>query len=106
MKNIRKNSSQRHPFIVAIPLEDHVRLQDIICFDFATSLLSLLQDPELMNPNNLVIDIESPLSMFVPCHNLLGEANSGQRYRDLYKDLIYGDRQQLLVPIIDRKSVV
>ena len=100
MYKMLKNSSQRLPFIVSIPLEDHVRLQDVICFDFAISLLSLLQDPELMNPNNLVIDIENPLSMFVPCHNLLGEANSGQRYRDLYKDLIYGDRQQLLVPII------
>jgi hypothetical protein len=74
--------------------------QGIVCFDFGVSLLSMLQDDELMLPQNLVINWDNPTSMDCPMDGKLGEANSGQRYRDLYNQLITPGKNQLLVPII------
>ena len=52
-----------------------------------------------MLPENLVININNPISMYVPSDNKFGEANTGKRYRKLFRDLITS-RNQLLVPII------
>jgi hypothetical protein len=60
----------------------------------------MLQDDELMLPQNLVINRDNPTLMYHPMDGKLGEANSGQRYRDLYNQLITPGRNQLLVPII------
>jgi hypothetical protein len=59
-----------------------------------------MQDDELLLPQNLVINWDDPTSMYCPMDGKLGEANSGQRYHDLYNQLITHGKNQLLVPII------
>ena len=94
-----KNSHQRLPQVISVNLEDHDDLQDVVCFDFAPALLSLLQDDNLMLPENLVINLDDPTSMYIPSDNKFGEAHTGERYRELFRELITA-RNQLLVPII------
>jgi hypothetical protein len=60
----------------------------------------LLQDTTLMQLDNLAINPVDPLAMFHPPNNRLGDANTGQRYQDLYAELITDATRQLLVPII------
>jgi hypothetical protein len=93
------NLHQRLPQVMLVNLEDHNNIQDVICFDFATSLLSLLQDDNLMQPENLVVDLDNPTSMYMPSDNKYGEAHTGERYRQLFQELIKSTKQ-LLVPII------
>jgi hypothetical protein len=52
-----------------------------------------------MQGHNRVININDPTAMYVPSDNKFGEANTGERYRELFRDLITS-RNQLLVPII------
>lgn len=100
MYKLLRNSHQHLPFIQRIKLEDHTAPQEVVCFDFGMALLSLLQDEMLMKAENLVINLVDPLAMFHPNNNRLGDANTGQRYRDLYAELITDPKRQLLVPII------
>ena len=93
------NSHQRLPFKMAVNLEDHDKPQDIVCFDFTVCLLSLLQDDNLMQSDNLVVNLDDPTSMYMPSDNKYGEAHTGQRYRELFHELIKSTKQ-LLVPII------
>ena len=72
------NLHQRLPQVMLVNLEDHNNIQDVICFDFATSLLSLLQDDNLMQPENLVVDLDNPTSMYMPSDNKYGEAHTGK----------------------------
>ena len=60
----------------------------------------MVQDDELMLPQNLVINWDDPTSMYRLMDGKLGEANSGQRYGDLYNQLITPRKHQLVVPII------
>jgi hypothetical protein len=69
--------------VISTTTEDHEAAQGIVCFDLGVSLLSMLQDDELMLPKNLVINWDNPTLMYRPMDGKLGEANSGQRYRDL-----------------------
>ena len=100
MYKLLRNSHQHLPFIQMVDLEDHTSPQKVVCFDFGIALLSLLQDQSLMQLQNLVINPLEPLAMFQPNNRHLGDANTGQRYRDLYADLITDAQRQLLVPII------
>jgi hypothetical protein len=99
MYNALEHSHRTLPKVLQVNLEDHNKPQDIICFDFVPALLSLLQDDSLMVMENLVINKDFPVSMFIPTDGKLGEANSGSRYRELYQQLAQG-KDQLLVPII------
>jgi hypothetical protein len=99
MYRAMRNSHQRLPQMISVGLEDHNDLQDVVCFDFAPSLLSLLQDDKLMLPENLVVNLDDPTSMYTPINNEFGEAHTGERYRELYRELITS-KNQLLVPII------
>jgi hypothetical protein len=83
-----EKSHQPLPQVISTTLKDQETAQDIVCFDFGVSLLSLLQDDELMLPQNLVIDRDDPTLMYLPMDGKFGEANSGQRNRDLYNQLI------------------
>lgn len=61
------NSHQCLPFIkIMVALEDYTLLQQTVCFDFSTALLSLLQDETFVQIDNLVINQAAPLSMFQP----------------------------------------
>ena len=96
-----EHSHQVLPHIFLVNnLEDHNRPLDIICFDFVPALLSLLQDESLMVTENLVINKDYPMLMYIPSDSKVGEANSGSCYRELvYQELAQGENQ-LLVPII------
>ena len=72
-----ENSKQMLSQVVSIPLEDHDLPQDIAHFDLMNCILSLLQDPDRMVTENLVINPDDPLSMYWPPNNKLGEAHSG-----------------------------
>ena len=81
---------------------------DVITYDFASQLLSLLQNPTLMTANNVLIDLMNPLHPYTSPDGRLGEAISGTVYRDAYLRLITNPQRQLFVPIIqwiDRTSV-
>jgi hypothetical protein len=84
--------------LISTTLKDQETAQDIVVFfDFVDSLLSLLQDDELMLPQNLVINQEDPTLMYLLMDGKLGEANSGQCYCDLYIQSIIPGNIQLLV---------
>ena len=55
--------------MLSINLEDHDAVQDIVCFDSVPALLSLLQDDNLMLPENLVVNLDDPTSMYLPSDN-------------------------------------
>ena len=94
-----RHSQQHLPQVISIVLQDHSKPQEIACFDFAPALLSMLQDENLMAPENLVLNHEDPTSMYIARDNKIGEAHTGKRYRELYHQLITR-QNQLLVPII------
>ena len=99
MYHTLRNSHQSLPQVISLNLEDHDMAQNVVCFDFAPSLLSLLQDDNLMLPENLVVNLGDPTSMYSPSDDKFGEAHTGERYRELFRELITS-RNQLLVPII------
>ncbi len=87
------------PKELQVNLEECDKAQNVICFDFMSALLSLLQDELLMVAESLVINKDYPLSMYIPSESKVGEANSGSHYQELYQELARG-KNQLLVPII------
>ena len=92
---------QHLPQVISIALEDCEKHQEIACFAFVPTLLSMLQDDKLMSPENLVINHKDPTSMYIPSNNKVGEAHTGgNHYRELYCELITSQDQLLLVPII------
>jgi hypothetical protein len=81
----------------------------VVAFDFVPQqLLNLLQNTTIMIQDNLVINIDNPLSRYEPPDKRLGEAISGSVYRDAYDRLITDPSREFFVPIIqwiDRTSV-
>ena len=81
---------------------------DVIVFDFVPQLLNLLQNPKIMIQENLVIDVNNPLTPYADADKRLGEALSGSVYKEAYARFITQPQQELFVPIIqwiDRTSV-
>jgi hypothetical protein len=74
--------------VIPTTLEDLETAQFSVCFYFGISLLSMLQDDELLMPQNLVINWDNPTLMYCPMDGKLGKENSVQCYRDLYNQLI------------------
>jgi hypothetical protein len=97
LMNSVRNAKQMLPFVrrVTIP---HGSPSDVICFDFAAHLLSLLQNRSIMTASNLAIDINDPLKPFKS--TVLGEAISGSVYRNAYEFWINDTSTQFFVPII------
>ena len=73
---------------------------EVICYDFVPQLLSILQDPKLMSPNNLCMDPNNPCAMYYPSDGWLGECHSGSVYRELYTRHIHDESRELLCSII------
>jgi hypothetical protein len=92
-------SHLRLPQVMLINLEDHNNIQDAICFDFATSMLLLLQGDNLMQLEN-VVNLDNPTSLYMPSDNKYSEAHTGECYRKLFQELISASTKQLLVLII------
>jgi hypothetical protein len=97
------NSHQMLPFLKTIDLPEplpQADTLDVICYDFVPQILSMLQDKEMMSPDNLVLDPTNPLAKFVPQDGRLGEALSGSIYSKLYDLLVKDATRQLLIPLI------
>ncbi|KAI2492881.1 hypothetical protein MHU86_21660 [Fragilaria crotonensis] len=52
------NGKKLLPFVQRVDV-DHGSPSDVICFDFASQLLSLLQNPSIMTAENLAIDMDN-----------------------------------------------
>jgi Plavaka transposase len=63
-------------------------------------LLSLLQNPNIMQQENLVIDVNCTLRPYANPTTVLGEALSGSVYAEAYARYITQPSRQLFVPII------
>ena len=65
-----QHSHQHLPQTISSNQEDHDTIQDKVCFDFAPALLLLLlKDNNHMLPDNLVINVDDPTSMYIPSDN-------------------------------------
>jgi hypothetical protein len=73
---------------------------DVICYDFAPQLLSLLHDIKLMTSNSPVLNPDEQLSMYVQADGSLGHAMSGSVYQGMYSRLVTDPSRQLLCPLI------
>jgi hypothetical protein len=91
-----EHSHKGIPKVMTVNLEDHDKAQDIVCFAFVPTLLSMLQDESLMTVENLVINKDYPMSMYISSDSkVLGKANSGSHYQELYQQLAQGKDQLL-----------
>ncbi|KAI2489683.1 hypothetical protein MHU86_24911 [Fragilaria crotonensis] len=72
--NSVRNGKRLLPFVRRVDVH-HGSPSDVICFDFASQLLSLLQNPSIMTAENLAIDINDPLK---PYHKLKGSNVLGE----------------------------
>ena len=97
------NAEQMLPHLESIPLPDplpNVNSMNVICYDFVPQLLSILQNRKMMSAENLVLDPNNPLAMYMPHDSWLGEALSGSVYHDMYCWLVSNPSKQLLCPLI------
>ena len=93
------NATQLLPSVLSVPCP-HGPPCDVVVFDFVPQLLRLLQNPRLMIPENVVLDLQEPLKPYTSGNGLLSEALSGSVYQKAYARLITDPTRQLLVPII------
>lgn len=101
------NARQLLPSIVPVLCAEGLA-SDVVVFDFVPQLLSLLQNPQIMRQENLIIDVNCPLQPYANPGQVLGEALSGSVYAAAYARYITKPNRQLFVPIIqwiDRTSV-
>jgi hypothetical protein len=97
------NAEQMLPHLESIQLPDplpNVNSMNVICYDFVPQLLSILQNKKMMSAQNLVLDPNNPLAMYVPHDSRVGESLSGSVYRDMYRRLVSNPSKQLLCPLI------
>jgi hypothetical protein len=73
---------------------------NVVEFEFVPQLLSLLQDPNIMHQENLVIDANCPLRPYANPTKVLGEALSGSVYAEAYARYITQPSHQLSIPNI------
>jgi hypothetical protein len=93
------NATQLLPSILSVS-SPHGPPCDVVVFDFVPQLLHLLQNPSLMIPENVVLDVRDPLKPYKSCNGLLGKALSGSVHQKANSRLITNPSRQLLVPII------
>jgi hypothetical protein len=62
--------------------------------------LSLQQDDNILQPENLVVMLDNPTSMYMPKDNKYGEANTCERYHKLLHELIMSTKQLLFLIIV------
>jgi hypothetical protein len=102
------NATQLLPSVARVNVP-HGPPSDVIVFAFVPQLLRLLQNRNLMTADKLVIDPLNPLLPYASPNGEIGDALSGQVYRDAYAKFITNPkRNQFFVPIIqwiDRTSV-
>lgn len=70
----------------------------ITTFSFEMGLISKLTDPELMKPENLLIDPEDPFKLPDPSE-FYGEVNTGTWHRNAYVNLCQNQEKDFLIPL-------
>ena len=101
MKKMTVNNPAFYPKLEPVQLNDDTKI-DVVCYDFTTQLLRLLQNKKLMKQENLLIDIENPTKMYKSENNILGEALSGSAYKTIFKnqhDNHDGNKPLFVIPI-------
>ena len=73
---------------------------NVVTFQFEDMLNSLLTDPELTCPENLVMNPQDPFGKYVAPNGLLGEINTGKWYRNAYDYCVKDPETDFLCPII------
>jgi hypothetical protein len=90
LENLRPSTT-----VVRVPdatLDDVMR---VVTVDFVSAAKSMLQDPDLMDPRNLVVNPDDPYAMYVSPDGTLGEINSGKAYQRAYAHCITKPNQFL-----------
>ena len=88
------------------PKNNPVKLQfdefevPVITFDFTAQLLSLFQDSELNQMENLVVNPTDPFEKYDSPDGYLGEVNTGDHYQIAYAEMITNPDTDFLCPII------
>ena len=100
VKNVVHGSNYLLPKEKKVELEDG-RSFNVVAFDFAAQLLSLLQDKTIMQWENLSLNENQPFHPYLPPDGCISECNSGTCYKKMYKRLqIDPTKNELLCPII------
>src|SRR5919107_3880103 len=73
-------------------------LHKVVCCNFTSMLISLLQDKNINGIDNLVVNEKDPFSKYVSDNGKLGEINSGSWYEQAYKKMVKDHDKDLLLP--------
>ena len=101
MKKMVVHNDAFYPKPITVNLNNNLCI-DVMCFDFPTQLLHLLQNQKLMTQENLLLDLNHPTKMYESPNNILSEALSGSAYKTVYEHAYAnhtGNLPLLVVPI-------
>ena len=105
MRKMLENANQLLPIAVPTAISP-TQSMDVVCFDFVSQLLSLVQDRNKMVQCNLVIDVNDPISLpSRSFHKPIGEVIDGVAYREAYNvaqlrhQMTGSTRPLLVIPI-------
>ena len=88
MRKMLHNANCLLPKVVPTSLSSSINV-DVMCFDFVPQLLSLLQDPDKMTAENLVIDIDQPVvNHYLKPGQRISEVYHGSVYKEAFKNAI------------------
>jgi hypothetical protein len=85
---------------VDLPGKHHDDKIAVTTFDFISQFHSLLSDPLLNTPDNLVLNADDPFAQYVPPDGLLGECLSGSWYRNAWAHMEQYQLGNFMIPII------
>ena len=100
MREMLKNASRRLPSVIPVTFPNNNETVEVVTYEFAPAILSILQDPSKMTAANLAIDLENPLAKYVPKDNILSEAMSGSVYQDNFHRFCKNPLKDLVCPLI------
>lgn len=73
---------------------------NVTTFDFISQFHSLLSDPLLNTPDNLVLNADNPFAQYIPPDGLLGECISGSWYNNAWAHMEQHKLGDFMIPII------
>ena len=76
-----------YPKVVEVPLAKDGFKMPVVCFDFIPMLLSLFNDQDINQLDNLVINPDDPFGKYVSPDGRLDEINSGAFYNLAYENM-------------------
>ena len=94
MRKMLHNANCLLPKVIPTSLSSSINV-DVMCFDFVPQLLSLLQDPDKMTAENLVIDIDWPVvNHYIKPEQRISEVYHGSAYKEAFKNAIKARNEQ------------